>query len=402
MGKLKPIGSEKLTGIDAINRMIEISKYNLNIPQSINETHSYDYKKTLADNQTYFIVKEKVGYVIKKGLNESTSDYIDPLKHRKFYPSYSQALKRLNLITKEVSTIEGYDGNISLFEGDKEKQYFLKVGELEEQPTPAPAKTQPAPQAQAPQPAPAPAPAPTPAPEEEMGMDDEGMDIGDEEFDMPEDDMGMEEPQDEEEITFKVLQKYTGKLAQKVREFLSDENNQLTSEDVMYILNSVISALPIQNLEVEDKEKVMSKFEGGEQEYEIEIEDEGGEDMGDMGTEEMGDEETMPQQPTEMGEDMTMGRHLKNMRERQALNRESLYSESTIDNVLSGYFQKTPNNKTWNKVQKISESYEQENSTKKFLKKFPDAKLLGKNLKGDLVFEMYEEQFKITPSGRVL
>jgi hypothetical protein len=95
MGKLKPIGSEKLQGIDAINRMIEISTYNLNIPKSINETHSFDYKKTLANNETYFIVKEKVGYVIKKGLNESTSEYIDPMRNRKFYPSYSQALKRL-------------------------------------------------------------------------------------------------------------------------------------------------------------------------------------------------------------------------------------------------------------------------------------------------------------------
>jgi hypothetical protein len=408
MGKLKPIGSEKLTGIDAINRMIEISNYNLNKPQPINETHSFDYKKTLADNYNYFIVKEKTGYVLKKGLTESTSEYIDPMKNRKFYPSYSQALKRLNLITKEVSSVEGYDKNISLFESDEEERFFLKTKELDEQGE----QQQPAPQPQTQQPAPQPAQqqAPPPvAPEDEMGMGDEDFGdepMGDEDMDMPED--GMEdEGGDEEVITFKVLQKYTGKLAQKVREFLSNEENQLSSEDVLYILNSIISALPIDNLEMEDKEKVMSKFEGGEQEYEIEVddneEDMGSDEMGDMGPEEMGDMggEEMPTEP-EVAEEAPFGRQVRNMRERQDFQRQSLYSESSIDKVLSGYFTPEKNNKTWSKVQKISESYEQENSSKKFLNKYPNAKLLGKNLKGDLVFEMYDEQFNITPKGQVI
>lgn len=390
MGKLKPIGSEKLTGMDAISRMIEISNYKLNKPEPINETYSFDYKKTLADNQTYFIVKEKVGYVIKKGLNESTSNYIDPMKNRKFYPSYSQALKRLNLITKEVSSLEGYNENISLFEGETDKEYYLKVNkQLDEQPEQQ-AQQQPIPQPQQ-QPVPQ---APPPAPEDDM-------DLGDE--DMPEDSMDTEEGDeegDEEVITFKVLQKYTGKLAQKVREFLSDEENQLSSQDVMYILNSIISALPLENLESEDKEKVMSKFEGGEQEYEIEVDDET-EDMGDM--EGMGDMDTeeMPEEP-EMSEESPLGRHVRNMRERQNLNRQSLYSESSIDKVLSRYFTPEKTSKTFNKVQKISESYEQENSTKRFLNKYPSAKLLGKNVKGELVFEMYDETFHITPNGKLI
>ena len=48
MGNLKPIGSEKLQGMDKINRMIEISRYNENIPQPINEDKSNEYNnKTL-------------------------------------------------------------------------------------------------------------------------------------------------------------------------------------------------------------------------------------------------------------------------------------------------------------------------------------------------------------------
>jgi hypothetical protein len=114
MGKLRPIGSEKLQGTDKIKRMIEISTYNLNTPTPINETTSVEYKKTLVDGNTYHIVKEKNGYVIKKGLNESSAEYIEPIANRKFYPSYSQAFKRLNLIVKEVNEINGYNKNVSL------------------------------------------------------------------------------------------------------------------------------------------------------------------------------------------------------------------------------------------------------------------------------------------------
>jgi len=42
MGGLRPIGSEKLQGMDKIKRMIEISKYKESIPQRVNED-----KKTL-------------------------------------------------------------------------------------------------------------------------------------------------------------------------------------------------------------------------------------------------------------------------------------------------------------------------------------------------------------------
>ena len=101
MAGLKPIGSEKLQGMDKINRILEISRYKENTPQPVNEDKSVEYRKTLSDGNEYQIVKEKNGYVIKKSLNEGL-EYLEPMKNRKYYSSYSQALKRLNLIAKEV------------------------------------------------------------------------------------------------------------------------------------------------------------------------------------------------------------------------------------------------------------------------------------------------------------
>ena len=61
MGNLRPIGSEKLQGMDKINRMIEIARYKENIPQPVNEDKSNEYNKVLSDGNTYNIVKEKSG-----------------------------------------------------------------------------------------------------------------------------------------------------------------------------------------------------------------------------------------------------------------------------------------------------------------------------------------------------
>ena len=276
MGNLRPIGSEKLQGMDKINRIIEISRYNENRPNPINEDKSVEYTKTLADGKTYRIDREKNGYVIKKTISESTNtfDYVEPMKNRKYYSSYSQALKRLNLIVKEVNSNEGYTKSMSLFNEseDKESKYVIKVGgETKEQaaPTPAPA----------PVPAPAPAPSPAPVPTDDMGGE------------MP-DDMGDEmEPEegDDEPITLKVIQKLTGKLAQKLRGFEENNEEPMTSKDIKYVINSILSAVDIESIEEDDIEDIMNKLEG--------VDDEEG--MGDEMGDEMGDLEGMtPEEPT--------------------------------------------------------------------------------------------------------
>ena len=103
MGGLRPIGSEKLQGMDKIRRIMEIARFNEVLPQSINENKSTEYTIPLADGNTYAIVKERQGYIIKLSLNESITDYVEPMQSRKYYPSYSQALKRLNLMAKEYN-----------------------------------------------------------------------------------------------------------------------------------------------------------------------------------------------------------------------------------------------------------------------------------------------------------
>ena len=102
MGDLKPIGSEKLEGVSKLKRIMEIARYKENINPHNIELSTSDYKISLPDGYTYEIVKEKLGYTLKKGINENYMDYISPMKSRKFYRSYSEALKKLNLIVSEV------------------------------------------------------------------------------------------------------------------------------------------------------------------------------------------------------------------------------------------------------------------------------------------------------------
>ena len=104
MADLKPIGSEKLQGLEKINRILEIARYKENTPSNLNETSRVEFERVLADGNHYEIVKEKSGYVIKKRVDESL-EYIEPMKNRKHYGSYSAALKRLNLIAGEVNRL---------------------------------------------------------------------------------------------------------------------------------------------------------------------------------------------------------------------------------------------------------------------------------------------------------
>ena len=126
MSGLKPIGSEKLQGMDKIRRIMEIARFNENLPQSINETAKSEYKIHLADGNTYEIVRERQGYIIKSSINESENEYIEPIQERKYFSSYSQALKRLNLMAKELNELFENQEGISLI-GEQKKKFILKT-----------------------------------------------------------------------------------------------------------------------------------------------------------------------------------------------------------------------------------------------------------------------------------
>jgi hypothetical protein len=467
MGKLKPIGSEKLEGLEKIQRIMEIARYKENIPNSINEVNSNHYNIKLVDGNTYHIEKERNGYVIKRTVNEGQLDYIEPMKNRKYYQSYSQALKRLNLITKEVNTLLGNEEGVSLF--SEQKKFVLKTPKPETPPAPAP------------EPAPAPAPMPSPEPmagtetTPDMGMGsemptddmpDDDMGMGEPSDDMPDDDMGMDEPSDdipEEDgiVSFKTIQKLTGKLGQKLRKINQGEE-PISADDTKYVINSILSALDLSVLSDEDVEEIIGRMEDSD--FESEDDSDMEEPSDDMEPEEPEMEEPMPELPEgEMTED-DMNEYLEGMiggeydlgfkkepkevnipkaiasaYAKEARNQlgdmlesddldgvegifDSVFSESKVDSIIKSYFVKNDSEKKFIQEQKqkkfltekakkvkimrevktLSESYQQESISSKFLDRYKKANFIGKTNKKNLVFEVNGKQYKITPDGAIL
>jgi cell division protein ZapA (FtsZ GTPase activity inhibitor) len=419
MADLKPIGSEKLQGQEKINRILEIARYKENIPSNLNETSRVEFERVLADGNHYEIVKEKSGYVIKKRVDESL-EYIEPMKNRKHYGSYSAALKRLNLIAGEVNRLTENVEEVSMYNLGEQKKFTLK--------TPKPAMPEPAAAPELPMP---------PAAPEADSMDDAALDApeGEEmDFDMdldtPEGDMDVdmsaeEEPMDDqEEVTFKTIQKLTGKLGQKIR--MMNDSVGMTSEDVKYVINSLLSALDLSKLDEEDQEDIMAKFEEDqESSYDSDM------DMGSMGDDdeldmdmEMDVEEPMDgemeegdvigvysnidKQRDEMSEEDKVNSHVAKMM-------DEIFAESKIDKVLTSYFNISESEKKEKKqklneskkvavssIKRLSETIEQELAAEFIVRENSNYKLVGKTNKSNLVFEHNGEQIRVTPKGEVL
>ena len=495
MGGLKPIGSEKLEGMDKIRRIMEIARYNENIPTPVNEDKSSEYKLSLADGKTYEIIKERQGYIIKQTISESVSDYIAPMKNRKYYSSYSQALKKMNLMAREFNQIHGNDGGTSLFEQEGEKKkdtkYVIPVSKKTEVtptepvvgaettaapvapvapvtpavppvPAVAPVATTPTtpvtPQPMEEQgdpallPAPAPAPAPdpnaVPAPDPNAVPAPEEVPVPEEEP-MSDEDMGGKE----EEVTFKTIQKLTGKLAQKIRTYSGEE--EMSSNDTKYVINSILSALDLTTLEEDDVEDIISRLEGEEEEVDTEEEGLEGEEMD---TEGEGMEGEVTEPDAEMGEgydnlgnayndyigaaySSKMSDNLMNEFDDEEYDEyeddynypkhgsrgkirryddeetfEDLFTESKVDKIISNYFAVDKNEKlikeqkqqqnlrkmNEKEVYRLSESIKQERSSLKFMEDNPKAILVGATVKKNLVFKDGIKEFRITPNGQVI
>lgn len=397
MADLKPLGSEKLTGQDKLKRIMEIARFNEVIPSNINETARSEYSISLADGNKYEIVKERQGYIIKKTISESETDYIEPMKNRKYYSSYSQAFKRLNLVAGELNRINENEEGVSLY--GEQKRFTLK--------TPKPAvDSMPAPAAEVPSAPPAvPSPALPPSPNAEMPAGDElGMDMGDmgaapeAEVDV-DTTVDVETPEigDAEQVTFKTIQKLTGKLTQKIRTLDADQG--MTSEDIKYVINMVLSSLDLKTLTEEDREDILSKFDD-------EAEDLGGDDMGGL-------DMTDDSEVEDIQADMDVPVEGYEMEEGGYGNGaiiDSIFGESTVDKVISKYFEITKKEileskekrspkKQMQEVIRLSETVEQELSAKKFLEENSTAKIVGVTNKKNLVFENKGKQVKISPEG---
>lgn len=404
MGDLKAIGSEKLTGQDKIKRMMEIARFKEVLPSNINETAKSEYSIPLADGNKYEIVRERQGYILKKTISETETDYIEPMKNRKYYSSYSQALKRLNLVAGELNRLNENEEGVSLY--GEQKKFVLKTPKPVDEPSPI-AAVPAAPPA-------VPAPSLPPSPSSEMpsedGMGDMGMDAGMEDMDMgPEGntEMDMDAPEEEgdEMVSFRTIQKLTGKLTQKIRTL--DTQEGMTSEDIKYVINMVLSSLDLKSLSEEDKEDIMGKFED-------DSEDLAGDDMDGMDfTDDTEVEDIQADMDVPMEGEMEEGGYYEGEQEEEDYGNgsiiDSIFGESKVDKVISKYFEftkkeilenkRSQNSGQMSEVIKLSETVEQELAAQKFLQKNSSAKIVGLTNKKNLVFENKGKQVKISPEG---
>jgi len=345
MSDLKPIGSEKLTGDAKIKRILEIARYKETIPQPVNETSKDVYSRVLADGREYEIVHEKLGYIIKRRVDESKTEYLSPIENRKYSSSYSKALRKLNLLARELNEIHGNKDGVSLF--GEQKKYVLKTPRPEPS---ADASDMDLPDLDLPSPQPQGSGGEMPADDmggdlggdmgDEMPADDMGGDMGDE---MPADDMGgdmgdempADDMEDDEMVTYKGIQKLVGKLGQKIRTY--EESKNLESKEIKYVLNSILSALNLNNLDEDDKDEILDNFENSEN---IDVDADMGDDMDadiDSDLESDSDIEDVDIKPKKKVEEPKEGDDDDDAFLESIMN--ELFIESTVDQVILSYLE---------------------------------------------------------------
>jgi hypothetical protein len=245
----------------------------------------------------------------------------------------------------------------------------------------------------------------------DMGTEEPAMDEPMMDEPMMDEPMGSEGEGDEGPVTLKQVQKLTGKLGQKLRAYASEQ--EMTSEDVKYVLNSILSAVDLNLLDETDKEDILSRFE-----------EEGGEEGSNY--DEIGMEPTEPDTS-----DLDMGGEITSEPEvgesniyKSKINAimDGVFAESKVDKILSKYFIETPEEKKINESKKIqsyikkkinkvgvmeeiknlSETIEQELTSEFILRENENAKFVGKTNLKNLIFENEGKQIKVSPKGEIL
>jgi hypothetical protein len=134
--------------------------------------------------------------------------------------------------------------------------------------------------------------------EDEVSMEDDMEAPVDAGMDMEE--PAMDDEGDDEEDSTKKIQKLTGKIGQAIRE-LDEPDAELEK----YVINSVISALHLDEFSDEDIEDIISKLEGEEEEDEAEAAEAGEMDMEEPSMEEEPAEEEVEEEEMEVAESVT-------------------------------------------------------------------------------------------------
>jgi hypothetical protein len=185
----------------------------------------------------------------------------------------------------------------------------------------------------------------------------------------------------------------------------------MTSEDIKYVINMVLSSFDLNSLSEEDTEDILSKFEE-------DTEDLGGDDMD-------GEDMTDDTEVEDIQADMDVPVEGYEMEEEDYGNGaifDSIFGESKVDKVISKYFEvskkeiregkekqiqetakkKAVVNQIMESVVKMTETIEQELAAKKFIKENLNSKFVGITNKKNLVFETKAGQVRITPNGDLI
>ena len=255
---LKPIGSEKLTGQDKINRIMEIATYGETEKNTAYHTQTLSFSKKASDGNTYAIIQEKDGYYLKRGINESELDYIDGInnKKRNRFKSYGAALKRMNLIFKPLNEEFNNGEPTPLYEqSDTENKFVLKTPEAEVDVTDVTTDEV--------------------GGEDELDFGDDELEMGDEELAMDDEeldadvvdlDFGDDEMEDEEELAMEslkgrvsqILESYVKK--QTPKEYLQEKlNKNKINESIKKLSRSIEQELSVKKYLNENK---YSKLKG--------------------------------------------------------------------------------------------------------------------------------------------
>ena len=293
----KNINPKSLKGQDKLNRMLNL----MDRMNTLTESKSFSELELIKkgpNGVVYGIIRENHDYFIKTSNKTSGQflaedfSYIGGLqnKYDERYNSYAEAIKHLNMKFDMLNESYGIESNTNIFESDgvafnggvgfgfvmeeddeeekNETKEVISDGEdMEEQKKVLKVDT---PKAE------------VPVEDEvedevdvDMGGDIADVDFGEEETEEDMGDESMEDEEGDEDGDTKKIQKYTGKIGQMLRDM---DEADLDLEK--YVINSIISAMHLDEMDEEDKEDIIAKLEG-------EDDEEGGDDL-DM---EGGDEE---------------------------------------------------------------------------------------------------------------
>ena len=321
----KNINPKSLKGQDKLNRMLNL----MDRMNTLTESKSFSELELIKkgpNGVVYGIIRENHDYFIKTSNKTSGQflaedfNYIGGLqnKYDERYKSYAEAIKHLNMKFDMLNESYGIDSNTNIFESDgvafgggvgfgfvmeededeveegKEQIISDSDDDLEEQKKVLKVD----------------------APKAEVPVEDEvedevdvdmGGDIADVEFDEEETeeggdefgDEGMEDEEGDEDGDTKKIQKYTGKIGQMLRDM---DEADLDLEK--YVINSIISAMHLDEMDEEDKEDIIAKLEGeDDEEGGDEFDMEGGDEEVDMDLD--AEEETTEETPEEGGEELS-------------------------------------------------------------------------------------------------